>query len=238
MTLGFASGSRIFTYGRIAVARALAHTRALLGQPQVGQVLIVAADSLINWPALNHYGQKGRLLTSHNTNGFMPGEGAGALLVRRPAQSSGAAELVCTGIGFGEEKAHIDSDEPLRARGLETAIKAALQDAGTQMHDMDFRITDVSGEQYYFKEAALALSRTLRQRKEEFDHWHPAQYTGEAGALAGVSVIALADAACRKGYTKGPGILAHMGIDAGPRAALALRFTANDQQSLTRSGNH
>ena len=89
---------------------------------------------------------------------------------------------------------------------------------------MDFRITDLSGEQYYFKEAALALSRTLRQRKEEFDLWHPAECTGEQGAVAGAAVIAMADAACRKAYTKGPNILSHMANDAGQRAALALQF--------------
>jgi 3-oxoacyl-[acyl-carrier-protein] synthase I len=92
------------------------------------------------------------------------------------------------------------------------------------MHDIDYRITDLSGEQYYFKEAALALSRTLRKRKEEFDIWHPAECTGEAGALAGVSVLSVADAACRKAYTKGPAIVAHMAADAGQRAAITLAW--------------
>ncbi len=99
--------------------------------------------------------------------------------------------------------AHIDSGEPLRADGLTTAINGALTDAGCQMHDLDFRITDVSGEQYYFKEAALALSRILRQRKEEFDIWHPAECIGEAGAAAGIAVLADANAACRKAYAAG-----------------------------------
>jgi 3-oxoacyl-[acyl-carrier-protein] synthase-1 len=104
------------------------------------------------------------------------------------------------------------------------AIKAALADAGREMHDMDFRITDLSGEHYYFKEASLALSRTLHRPKEEFDLWHPAECTGETGALAGVAVVALADAACRKNFTKGPDIVAHMANDGGQRAALSLHF--------------
>ena len=185
------------------------------------QVLIAATDSLLSWPTLSHYEREDRLLTPTNSNGFMPGEGAGALLVRRPAEG---AELVVSGLGFGVEKAHLTSDEPLRADGLSAAIKAALAEAGVAMHDMDFRITDLSGEQFYFKEAALALSRTLRQRKEEFDLWHPAECTGEPGAVAGVSILALADAACRKRYTKGPAIVAHMGNDAGQRAALTLHW--------------
>ena len=94
------------------------------------------------------------------------------------------------------------------------------------MHDMDFRITDNSGEQYYFKEAALALSRTLRVRKEEFDIWHPAECTGETGAAAGLAIICDAKAACEKRYTKGSNILAHMANDAGQRAALTLKHRA------------
>lgn len=217
----FAPQSAIVAHGRVGVAVALAQARKLLAGGCT-RVLIAAADSLLAWPTLSHYERVDRLLTARNSNGFMPGEGAGALLVG--AGEGQAGEMVCTGIGFGREAAHIDSGEPLRAEGLSLAIKAALTDAGCAMHDMDFRITDLSGEQYYFKEAALALSRTLRQRQEEFDIWHPAECTGEQGAAVGLAVVALADAACRKAFTKGPNILAHMANDAGQRAALSLRF--------------
>jgi 3-oxoacyl-[acyl-carrier-protein] synthase-1 len=135
-----------------------------------------------------------------------------------------AGELICTGIGFGQEAAHLESGEPLRADGLSQALRACLSEAGCQMHDMDFRITDNSGEQYYFREAALALSRTLRQRKEEFEIWHPAECTGETGAASGVAAIATVHAACSKRYSRGPNALAHLGNDAGKRAALSLQY--------------
>lgn len=218
----FHADSAIVPQGRVSVALALAQARHLLTRPGSGRVLIAASDSLLNWPTLSHYDRQSRLLTEVNSNGFMPGEGAGALLVG-PADEDAQALLV-GGIGFGKETAHIDSEEPLRAEGLSAAIKSALADAGLQMHDMSFRITDVSGEQYYFKEAALALSRTLRQRKTAFDIWHPAECTGEAGALAGASVIAVADMACRKQYANGPVILAHMANDGGQRAAMTLHY--------------
>jgi 3-oxoacyl-[acyl-carrier-protein] synthase I len=217
----FAPQSAIVAHGRVGVAVALAHARKLLAGGCT-RVLVAATDSLLTWPTLSHYECEDRLLTARNSNGFMPGEGAGALLVG--ASEGEAGELVCTGIGFGREAAHIDSGEPLRAEGLSLAIKAALADAGCAMHDMDFRITDLSGEQYYFREVALALSRTMRHLKEEFDVWHPAECTGEQGAAAGMAVVALADAACRKAFTKGPNILAHMTNDAGQRAALSLQF--------------
>jgi 3-oxoacyl-[acyl-carrier-protein] synthase-1 len=218
----FSAQSAVVPHGRVGVALALAQARELMVKTKMSRVLIAAADSLLSWPTLSHYEREDRLLTPRNSNGFMPGEAAGALLVGAPEGRAG--ELVCTGIGFSREAAHLDSGEPLRADGLSKAIKTSLAEAGCQMHDMDFRITDNSGEQYYFKEAALALSRTLRQRKEEFDIWHPAECTGEVGAASGVAVIATAQAACSKGYTKGPNVLAHWGNDGGRRAAVALQF--------------
>lgn len=217
----FDSNSAVLADGRTGVAKALSRARTLVHQNGVAHVLVAAVDSLVNWSTLRHYELSGRLLTPRNSNGFAPGEGAGALLVAKPC---GLPELVCIGIGLGFETAHIDSSQPLRAEGLSRAICAALVDAGVGMHEVDYRIADLSGEHYYFKEAALALSRTLRKRKAEFDIWHPAECTGEAGALAGTTIVALADAACRKGFGRGPTVMAHMANDDGQRAALLLRF--------------
>ena len=222
--VSFAPSSALVPQGRVSVALALAQARALLTSSNIPGVLIVGADSLLSWPTLSHYEREDRLLTESNSDGFMPGEGAGALWVG--AGRRGEPLMWCTGIGFGREPAHIDSGEPLRADGLTQAIKASLVDSGRQLHELDFRITDNSGEQYYFKEASLALSRTLRQRKEVFDIWHPAECTGETGAASGVAVIATADDACRKGYSPGPQVLSHWANDAGQRAAVTLQYQA------------
>lgn len=220
----FAPSSAIVPQGRTGVAVAMAQARALLAAGSATAVLIAATDSLLSWPTLSHYDQEGRLLSAQNSNGFIPGEGAGALLVG-PATGK-AGELICTGIGFGIEPAPIGSGEPLRADGLTQAIKACLADAGCQMHDLDFRITDVSGEQYYFKEAALALSRTLRQRKEEFDIWHPAECTGETGAVAGFNCLGIGHAASSKGFAPGRVALLHFANDDGRRAGIAIRLNS------------
>lgn len=220
----FAPSSRLVPHGRVATAVALATARQLVVAGGATQVLVAAADTLLTGPTLAHYVRAGRLLGRGNSNGFMPGEAAGALLVEAATSDSGA--LRCTGIGFGHETAGIDSGEPLRGGGLSQAAKAALREAGCAMHEMDFRIGDTAGESYYFKEADLAVSRTMRVLREEFDLWHPAECIGEVGAAAGIAGIALAQAACAEGYAPGPNILLHAGNDAGPRAALVLRQPA------------
>ncbi|MDA7418773.1 hypothetical protein PGB34_20560 [Xenophilus arseniciresistens] len=217
----FSPLSAIVPHGRVSVAVALEQARRLMQAQGVPQVVVAAADSLLHGATLSHYERADRLLTPVNSNGFMPGEGAGALLLGAPVGQAG--EMLCTGIGFGVERAHIDSEEPLRAEGLVQAVRQALADAGCQMQHIDYRITDVSGEQYYFKEAALALSRILRVRKEEFDIWHPAESMGESGAAVGCAIVAEACAAARKRYARGPNVLLHMANDAGQRAALCVQ---------------
>jgi 3-oxoacyl-[acyl-carrier-protein] synthase-1 len=217
----FASQSLIVPQGRASLVYALMHARDVIAKGLVSSAVIVAADSLLTAATLKVYERNDRLLTIKNSNGFMPGEGAAAVLVG--ATASGP-QLFCSGIGVAQEPATPESGEPLRGEGLARAIKAALADAGVEMHHMDFRICDVSGEHYYFKEAALALSRVLRVRKEEFDIWHPAECIGESGAVAGLANVIVAHAACTKHYAKGPNILCHVASDNGDRGALVLQF--------------
>ncbi|HKE96693.1 MAG TPA: hypothetical protein VKB34_20455, partial [Povalibacter sp.] len=220
----FSSDSRVIPHGRVSVAVALLQARRLIYESNVEAVLIVASDSLLTWPTLREFDRQQRLLSGANSNGFLPGEGAAALLVTRPAESG---QMVVTGLGFATETATISSEEPLRAEGLSRAINGALAEAGCDMLDMDLRITDLSGEQYYFKEAALALSRTLKRRKETFDIWHPADCVGEIGSGIGPAMLAVADASVRKGYGPGPSILLHVSNDGGQRAAIVLRKWVN-----------
>ena len=217
----FARNGAIFPYGRVSAGLALGHARSLIATGDAPYVLIVGVDSLLTWPTLSGYLRDDRLLTERNSNGFMPGEAAGAVLV---GPASGSDDIVCVGIGMAMERAHIASDEPLRGDGMTAAIKNALQEAACELHDLDYRISDVSGEQYYFKEAALALNRILRRRKEEFELWHPADCVGETGAAAGLICLALARIAAVIGYAPGRGALLHFASDDGSRAAVVARL--------------
>ena len=219
----FVEPSIVIAQGRVGVATALHAVRDALSQGQISAALIVAADSLLSARTLRHQEATERLLTERNSNGFIPGEGAAALLVG-PA-SGRADEFIVTGMGFAHERAHISSEEPLRADGLSTAIRQAVQEAGANVQDFDYRVADLSGEQYYFKEASLAISRLLRYRKQDFPLWHPAECTGETGAAAGGIVIAAARAAAMKRYAVGSSALLHFASDAGMRAVLATRMS-------------
>lgn len=206
--------------GKMSLALALLRARELLaGGAQ--RVLIAATDSLLAGPTLAHYERCDRLVTSRNSNGFIPGEAAAALVVQL---TDGAGQLTCSGIGLGQEVAHVLAELPLRAEGLCQAIRAALDESGAAMHDVNFRIADLAGEQYHFKEASLAVLRLLRQRKPAFGVWHPADCVGEVGAAAALVMLCVVRMAYIKGYDDGPRVLAQLGGDDGARAALVLHW--------------
>ena len=222
--LRFHEKSAIIDQGRVGVAVALNHARKLIYEENLPQVIIAGVDSLLVGPGLRSYEESERLMTSVNSNGFIPGEAASAVLVQAPGKSS-EPQLFCLGIGYGTEKSTVDAEDiPLRADGMAQAIRNALSEAGCDMGATDFRITDVSGEQYAFKEAALALLRVLRQRKEFYDIWHPADCIGEVGAAIGPVILSVLLAAMRKGYSPGNNVLAHFGSDEGKRAAMLLTY--------------
>jgi 3-oxoacyl-[acyl-carrier-protein] synthase-1 len=213
----FGPDSALICHGRTSVAVALMRSRDLIYRRNVTNVLIVATDTLVTRRTLEFYEQNDRLLTASNSNGFIAGEGACAFLIGKP---TGKRELVCAGIGFGVETAHVNSDKPLRGDGLTHAHRAALAEAGQQMDDMDYRITDLSGEHYYFKEANFAYGRLLRRRKHDPELWHPAECTGAGGAALGGVCLAVAHAAVERGYSPGDTVLLHFSDDGGHRASV------------------
>jgi 3-oxoacyl-[acyl-carrier-protein] synthase-1 len=223
--LRFHARSHVIARGHVSVAVAVQQARRLLTEPGIRQVIVAATDSLLIATTLTNYEEKQRLLTSGNSDGFIPGEAAAAIALEL-MQDSAQPQLACHGIGFGIEHAHIDSDEPLRADGLTEAIKGALRDAGWEESVLQFKIIDVSGAQYHFKEAALAFSRIDRTKRTEFDVWHPADCVGEVGAAIGPIMIGVLKAACEKGYAKGDRVLLHVGNDDGKRAALVFAWHA------------
>jgi 3-oxoacyl-[acyl-carrier-protein] synthase I len=223
MGVRFHTQSSLLSYGRVGLGIALQQARGLIYGGNIPRVIIAGVDSLLVGPTLNAYEKQERLLTNQNSNGFIPGEAAAAVLIG-PARATDEAQLLCLGVGSGVERATEQSELPLRADGLVQAIRAALAEAGYSLGAIDFRITDVSGGQYSFKEASLALARILRERKEEFDIWHPADCIGEVGAAIGVVILAVCLAAARKAYMPGNNILCHLANEDGNRAAIILSY--------------
>jgi 3-oxoacyl-[acyl-carrier-protein] synthase-1 len=217
----FHPSSEVIARGRVGGAVAVRIARRLITQEHLPLCLIAGVDSLLVAPTLAAFEAKFRLLTSSNSNGFIPGEAAAAILVGPPDRAI-HPKFFCLGIGSGQENATIDSEHPLRGDGLVRAISSAFADAQRGFEDIDYRLTDANGEQYWFKEAALAMTRILRVRKEHLYLWHVADSIGETGAAAAPAALGVALAAARNDYAPGPAVLCHFGNDQGERVAMVL----------------
>ena len=219
----FHARSRLIEQGRVALVTALYRARELLIEEKLPSVIVAGVDSMLSGATLRGLEENDRILTTRNSDGFIPGEAAAALLLQK-ARKTDTPQLMCLGLGWAEEQATRDSALPLRADGLVRAMKSALHDSGLDLGAMDLRVTDLSGEQYGFKEAALALTRILRKRKVALDIWHPADCIGEVGAAIGPAILALLCFAMEKSNFSGKKILCHLGNDDGKRAAMVLAY--------------
>lgn len=214
--------SRIIPRDHVSVAVALREAGELITEKHVACVIVAAVDSLLHHDLKDYYLSKRRLLTPKNSNGFSLGEAGSAVLVV-PAGASTDPELQVLGTGLARETASIESEEPLRAEGLVSAIRDAFQHGDVTYDDLHYRITDLNGEHYKFKEMTLAMLRFQRKPKPKlFDLWHPIEHIGDVGAAIGPVVLGVALHASQKRYGVGPGVLCTFGNDDGERAAVVL----------------
>jgi 3-oxoacyl-[acyl-carrier-protein] synthase I len=219
--LKFHPDSSVLPHGRVGGAIALLRAQKLIYERQHAHVIVCGVDTYLTGPTLAAFEQRNRLLTPVNSDGFIPGEASAAALLGR-AHAAESAAIVCRGLGFARETATIESDQPLRGDGMVEAVRAALAAAGLGLEQVDHRISDLSGEQYRFKEVTLTATRLLRQHKENFGTWHPADCIGEVGAASLPAMLGVLHTAARKRYLPGPTFLAHLSNDDEKRAAVIL----------------
>lgn len=217
--------SRTIARPQVSAIVGVAAAERLFAEGRARACIIAGVDSFLDRLVAAEYFRRRRLLSPSNSNGFSPGEAGTAVLVQ-PTASAPAGSLEILGIGFGRETGPIESDEPLLGDGLTGAVRDALRAAGLRIVDAAYRITDLNGEQYKFKEAMIALTRNGPGAvwPRLFELWHPIEYVGEVGAAIGPLVLALALHAGRHDYAPGPVALCHFSSDDGERAAAVTRY--------------
>ncbi|MGR9209206.1 3-oxoacyl-ACP synthase (plasmid) [Rhizobium leguminosarum] len=212
--------SRVVAHGRPSGHVALEQARRILAAKEAPYVMIAGIDSYLTEEAIAHYLANARLLTANNPNGFIPGEAAAAVI----CSSSRVGGLQLFGLGLAREHACIynPADLALRGDGMTSAYRTALEATGIRMNQVGYRIADLIGEQYWFKQSALASLRLLRGRHDFQDIWSPGEFLGNIGAAAVPLMIGMAFTAARKGYAAGNTVLLEASNDAGACGAAIL----------------
>lgn len=215
----FDNRSRIVANGRAGLGPALQLAAQWLAAGEARQVLLVGADSYLDAATIGHYLSAQRLLVPGNSDGFLPGEAAAAVLLNaQPVASCVAIQ----GLGVAREEGRPDGSVPNRAMGLTQALRQALENAPVAPGTWQLRFSDQNGEGYFAREASNAFTRLGRQGLRSLKTLTLADCVGEVGAATGPLMLAWASRLLLQADAPGQFALAHLANDEGTRTALAL----------------
>lgn len=215
---------KLVPFGRPSGFAAVQQARQMLTQG-AEYVMILGVDSYLTKRSIMHYSAGERLLTEENHEGFIPGEAATAVLcsTREPGT------LSLRGLGLARERSYLNNRQgpeglplPMRGDGMTQAYKAALGQAGYQHSDIVLKIGDHIGESYSFRQTALSMLRTQRERSEVQPIWALGSTLGNVGAAVVPTMLAWAHAAVGKQYIPPGPILIEASADDGSCGALVV----------------
>ncbi len=177
--------------GQTSAFAALLQARKMLDDDNEPACLLLALDSLIDARTLAWLDGQMRLKTSAVTDGLIPGEAACLAVVSREPLTPHF--VVVRGLGLGTEMATATNEEPFRADGLAAALKNALAEARTEMHDVAFRLSDVAGGVLRLRGTGVGAAAQHAQNPSRAALWHAADCIGDTGAAAGLIQFAWAE---------------------------------------------
>lgn len=187
------SSSRLLGTGRCGVIDAIDLAFRYLQQVDSDYVLVGGADSYQEEELLAFLDADDRLMAQDIMNGFIPGEGAGFLLLTRDKQKAlawGEGVISLSLPGIGVEKGHMYSEQPYLGDGLAGAITKALHNVSQGKITTIY--SSMNGEQFWAKELGVALGRNKEAFDENYSVEHPADCLGDMGSACGAVMVGLA----------------------------------------------
>lgn len=193
---------------------------------QSGQAEFVVAggiDSYRDPYVLGTLDKDERVKSDVNWDGFIPGEGAGFLLLAsgRAAVSGGLPVIArVSPVASGFEPGHLESQEPYRGEGLAGTLQQLVAGAGSNAPFGEV-YSSMTGESHWVKEWGVAFLRTKSAFQPDHGMHHPADSFGDTGAASGPLMVGLAALGIKGRYRRSPA-LAFGSSDRGSRAALVV----------------
>ena len=214
--------SRLFRTGRAGGLIALEAAVVALTQGQHECVLAGGVDSYDNYTVLDALDQEDRLLSDGVMDGFVPGEGAGILLLatEQAVEAYGLSPLGVIGLpGITVESGHRYSEQPYRGDGLAEAFTHAFENCPE--HIIQTIFASLNGENFGAKEYGVAVLRNKEHLAADFRLEHPADCFGDIGAAFAPVLTGIACIGMNKGYIEGP-VLVYCSSDGEWRGAFCV----------------
>lgn len=206
--------------GRAGGLRAIGQAAATIQSGQADLVLAGGVDTYRDSYVLAALDAEQRVKSPTNLDGFVPGEGAGFLLL---ASERAASVYPLAPVGYlasaaaGFETGHLYSDEPYRGDGLATTF-AHLVASGAVDAPIAEVYSAMNGESHWGKEWGVGFLRNRAAFHPEHGMHHPADSFGDTGAASGPILVGLAALGMKAGYRRNPSLV-FGSSDRGLRAA-------------------
>lgn len=166
-----------------------------------------------------------QLAGSDGRSSFVPGEGAGFLLLSRRARRDLGMNALASIVACATatERARIKTADLCLGEGLTAAVELAVAGLGPGERVSDI-FCDINGERYRGQEWGFVCLRLARHFDDPTGYRAPADLWGDMGAASIPLFAMLACQAAARGYAKGTSSLLWAGSEAGLRGALLLRM--------------
>ena len=189
--------SRIFPAGRASGIHALDEAIKLLLSSPLESIIVGGVDSFLDVVLLSHLDAESRLLSSASGRGFVPGEGAAFVVLKKTAE----ATIVIMPPGTGEEPGHYYSDDICLGEGLSNAVTSAVAQLESPVNTV---LCSLNGEPSHVKEWGTAQVRNSGAFSAGFNLQHPAECYGDLGAASATTLMGLSVIGLTKQHYQGP----------------------------------
>ena len=227
--------SGLFMRGHAGGLAALDHAVRLIREAHVPACLIGGTDTPRALPYLHWLDSQRRLKRIGQPHGFIPGEGAGFLLVcqREFALRQKWVPLACIQqVGQASEPCLWYQGQPTRGEGLTEAFWQVFRPPGGETCRADVTWCDLNGEPWRAEEWGFSYLRTGKLHGEPLDLRHPADCWGDVGAASAPLLLGLAASELARGLDSHQTALVWTASDVQPwRAACLLSRTQNQEGS-------
>ncbi len=192
----------LFRHGRSAFFYALEAAMAELSRGACDSALVGSVDSMCARDTLIALDAERRLLGTARSQGIIPGEGAGLVLLKSsiasPARRSDDAMGLLLCASSAQEDKPFSGGSANSAQGLSRALRAIREHPATARRRADLMYTCETGERFWADELAMAYLRNLPLMPEPFVRTMAAENFGDAGAAAGSVLLAMGMHALRR----------------------------------------
>lgn len=200
------SQSKLVPGGRASGLMALKEGVEWITSGKQKYVIVGGVDTYLDLYLLGALDRENRILAEGVMDGFVPGEGAGFLLLSTDKVKSTELKPIASveAAAVGIEKGHRYSEEVYRGDGLSETFQTLFNFLSSSNEKVQTVFAGFNGESFGSKEWGVAYLRNKDRFAGAFRLEHPVDCFGDTGAALGPIMMGLATIGMQKGYIKGP----------------------------------